>query len=56
MDANDYDSDGDVDIVLGSNVSILPMGDTTGINKRWLKEAVSLVVLENRVRQKRLKN
>jgi hypothetical protein len=56
MDANDYDNDGDVDIVLGSNVSILPMGDVTGINKRWLKEGVSLVVLENKVKQKRLKN
>ncbi|MEJ1242087.1 VCBS repeat-containing protein [Chryseolinea sp. T2] len=53
MDANDYDKDGDVDIVIGSNVSILPMGDVTGINKRWLKEAVSLVVLENKVKQKR---
>lgn len=55
MDANDYDNDGDVDIVLGSNVSILPMGDATGINKRWLKEGVSLVVLENKAKQKRLK-
>ena len=52
MDANDYDNDGDVDIVLGSNVSILPLGDATGINKRWLKEGISLVVLENKVRQK----
>lgn len=56
MDANDYDNDGDIDIVLGSNVSILPMGDATGINKRWLKEGISLVVLENKVKQKRLKN
>ncbi|MGC3947544.1 MAG: VCBS repeat-containing protein [Chryseolinea sp.] len=55
MDANDYDNDGDVDLVLGSNVSILPMNDVTGINKRWLKEGISLVVLENKVRQKRLK-
>lgn len=53
MDANDYDKDGDVDIVLGSNVSILPMGDATGINKRWLKEGVSLVVLQNKVKQKK---
>lgn len=52
MDANDYDNDGDVDIVLGSNVSILPMGDATGINKRWLKEGISLVVLENKLKQK----
>ena len=50
MDADDYDKDGDIDIVLGSNISILPTGDKSGINNRWLKEGISLVILENNIK------
>ena len=50
MDAGDMDADGDVDLVLGSYVSFLPQGDTTGLGKKWLSTGPSVVVLENRIR------
>ena len=53
MDADDFDHDGDTDIVLGSNISITPMGDHSGINDRWLKEGVSLIILENKIKKSR---
>ncbi len=53
MDADDFDHDGDTDIVLGSNISITPMGDHSGINDRWLKEGVSLIILKNKIKKSR---
>jgi len=50
MDAGDMDSDGDVDLVLGSFVYFLPQGDTTGLGKRWLSDGSSVIVLENTIR------
>ena len=50
MDAGDLEGDGDVDLALGSFVYFEPMGDKTGLGKRWLKEGPSVVVLENTVR------
>lgn len=50
MDAGDLDADGDIDLVLGSFVYFEPMGDTTGLGKRWLKVGPSVVVLENTIR------
>lgn len=50
MDAGDLDADGDIDVVLGSFVYFEPMGDTTGLGKRWLNQGPSVVVLENTIR------
>lgn len=50
MDAGDMDADGDVDLVLGSFVYFLPMGDTTGLGKKWLETSPSVIVLENTIR------
>ena len=50
MDAGDLDADGDVDLVLGSFVSFLPQGDTTGLGKKWLSTSPSVIVLENTIR------
>ncbi len=50
MDAGDVDADGDVDLVLGSFVSFLPQGDTTGLGKKWLTTSPSVILLENTVR------
>jgi hypothetical protein len=50
MDAADMNSDGDIDLALGSFVYFEPMGDTTGLGKRWLREGPSVVVLENTTR------
>ncbi|WP_138480255.1 FG-GAP repeat domain-containing protein [Dyadobacter bucti] len=50
MDAGDMDADGDVDLVLGSFVYFIPMGDTTGLGKKWLSTSPSIIVLENTVR------
>ena len=50
MDAGDMDSDGDIDLALGSFVYFLPAGDTTGLGKKWLSTSPSVVVLENTVR------
>ncbi len=50
MDAGDLDGDGDIDLVLGSFVYFEPMGDTTGLGKRWLNQGPSVVVLENTIR------
>ncbi|HSF54076.1 MAG TPA: VCBS repeat-containing protein, partial [Algoriphagus sp.] len=50
MDAGDLDGDGDIDLALGSFVFFEPMGDTTGLGKRWLNQGPSVVVLENTIR------
>lgn len=50
MDAEDMDADGDIDLALGSFVSFLPDGDTTGLGKRWLSTSPSVIVLENTIR------
>lgn len=50
MDAGDLDGDGDIDLALGSFVYFTPMGDTTGLGKRWLNQGPSVVVLENTIR------
>lgn len=50
MDAGDMDSDGDIDLVLGSFVYFLPQGDTTGLGKKWLTTGPSVIVLENTIR------
>jgi hypothetical protein len=50
MDALDMDSDGDVDLALGSNVSFKTRNDTTGLNVRWADIGPSIVVLENTIR------
>lgn len=50
MDAGDLDGDGDVDLALGSFVSFLPQGDTTGLGKKWLTASPSVIVLENTTR------
>lgn len=47
MDAGDLDGDDDLDILLGSNISFGPLGDTTGLFQRWVEEAPSFVLLEN---------
>lgn len=50
MDAGDMDADGDIDLVLGSFVYLLPQGDTTGLGKKWLSTGPSVIVLENTIR------
>ncbi len=50
MDAGDMDSDGDIDLVLGSHVFIGPKGDTTGLSKKWAMIGPSIIVLENTIR------
>jgi len=50
MDAGDMDSDGDIDLALGSHVFIQPKGDTTGLSKRWAMIGPSIIVLENTIR------
>jgi len=50
MDAGDIDSDGDIDIALGSFVFFLAKGDTTGLSKKWLSESPSIIVLENTIK------
>lgn len=50
MDAGDLDGDGDIDLALGSFVYFLPMGDTSGLGKRWLNSGPSVAVLENTTR------
>ena len=50
MDAGDMDSDGDIDLALGSNVSFKPQGDTTGLSTRWATIGPSIIVLENTIR------
>lgn len=51
MDAGDMDADGDIDLALGSFVFFEPMGDTTGLGKRWLTKGPSVIVLENTTRR-----
>lgn len=48
MDVGDLDGDQDPDILLGSNISFGPRGDQTGLYERWVREAPSVLILENR--------
>ncbi len=50
MDAGDMDLDGDIDLALGSFVSFIADGDTTGLGEQWIREGPSVVVLENTTR------
>lgn len=50
MDAADMDSDGDIDLALGSFVYFLAKGDTTELGKKWLTTGPSVIVLENTIR------
>jgi hypothetical protein len=50
MDAGDMDADGDIDLILGSFVYLIPQGDTTGLGKKWLSSGPSIIVLENTIR------
>ncbi len=50
MDAGDMDSDGDIDIALGSFVDFYPEGDTRGLQQEWLNQGPSMVVLENTIK------
>ncbi|MCF0041305.1 FG-GAP-like repeat-containing protein [Dyadobacter fanqingshengii] len=50
MDAGDMDADGDIDLVLGSFVHFLPLGDKTGLGKKWISDGPSIIVLENTIR------
>ena len=47
MDVGDLDGDGDPDVLLGSNIGFGPDGDATGLFERWLREAPSVLLLEN---------
>ena len=50
MDAGDMDEDGDIDLALGSFVYFEPMGDTTGLGRKWMTKGPSVVLLENTTR------
>ena len=50
MDAGDMDADGDIDLVLGSFVHFLPLGDKTGLGEKWVKDGPSVIFLENTIR------
>ncbi len=50
MDIGDLDQDGDLDILLGSFVYFIPMGDTTGLGDWWMNEGPSVLVLENKIK------
>lgn len=48
MDVGDMDGDQDPDILLGSNISFVLQGAQTDLFKRWLQEAPSVLILENK--------
>ncbi len=50
MDAEDMDGDGDIDLALGSFVSFIADGDTTGLGEKWFSRGPSVIVLENTTR------
>ncbi len=47
MAVGDLDGDQDPDILLGSNISFGPQGDRSGLFERWMREAPSVLILEN---------
>lgn len=50
LDADDFDEDGDLDLVMGSlTFTVVP---STGILKEWVKNGIPFVYLENNVEQK----
>jgi len=48
MDAADYDSDGDIDLVLGS--LIMEVKPKIGIEQLWIEEKIPFIVLENQIK------
>ena len=50
LDTGDVDGDGDIDILLGSNIGFGPAGDNSGLYARWEQENLSYVILENSTR------
>lgn len=50
MDAGDLDGDGDLDMLLGSNIGFSPKGDTTRLFQRWQEEGLPFMYLENTLR------
>jgi len=48
MDVGDMDGDQDPDILLGSNISFAPQGNQDDLFKKWLQEAPSVLILENK--------
>jgi hypothetical protein len=49
MDVADYDTDGDLDIIIGALAfEVIPAN--TGMVDKWVKNGIPFVVLENTIR------